>query len=118
MIKPFPAEDSAAEEIRFERIGRLGVVTLDRPRALNALTLGMIRRLDPMLAEWAHDHAVDAVVEREIQVAARFAHLLVQPLDGFLDVALQIFGAHASTLRLFCFRSNKLFGLGTQRLHR
>jgi enoyl-CoA hydratase len=64
MIKTFPAEDRAAEEIRFERIGRLGLVTLDRPRALNALTLGMIRRLDPMLAGWAHDHAVDAVAIR------------------------------------------------------
>jgi len=40
------------------------VITLDRPKALNALTLGMIRTLDPMLAQWAHDHAVQAVVIR------------------------------------------------------
>lgn len=53
--------EAEEEGIRFERVGRLGVVTLDRPRALNALTLGMIRRLDPQLATWAHDHAVDAV---------------------------------------------------------
>lgn len=55
---------SGAEEIRFERIGRLGVVTLDRPKALNALTLGMIRGLDPALSTWAHDHGVEAVVIR------------------------------------------------------
>jgi enoyl-CoA hydratase len=52
------------EGIRFERHGRLGVVTLDRPKALNALTLGMVRALDPMLAQWAHDHSVDAVAIR------------------------------------------------------
>jgi enoyl-CoA hydratase/carnithine racemase len=51
-------------EISFEREGRLGVITLDRPKALNALTLEMIRALDPMLAQWAHDHAVQAVVIR------------------------------------------------------
>ena len=56
---------AAGEEgIRFERHGRLGVVTLDRPKALNALTLGMVRALDPMLAQWAHDHSVDAVAIR------------------------------------------------------
>ena len=56
---------AAGEEgIRFERPGRLGVVTLDRPKALNALTLGMVRALDPMLAQWAHDHSVDAVAIR------------------------------------------------------
>jgi enoyl-CoA hydratase len=56
--------DPADAEIRFERAGRLAVVTLDRPRALNALTLGMIRQLDPALASWAHDHTVEAVVVR------------------------------------------------------
>ena len=57
-------ETDGADEIRFERHGRLGVVTLDRPRALNALTLGMIRALDPMLSQWAHDHGVEAVAIR------------------------------------------------------
>lgn len=54
----------APDEIRFDKQGRLGVVTLDRPKALNALTLEMIRALDPMLAQWAHDHSVQAVVIR------------------------------------------------------
>jgi enoyl-CoA hydratase len=48
-------------EIRFERVDRLGLVTLDRPKALNALTLGMIRELDPRLREWAHDDRIHAV---------------------------------------------------------
>jgi enoyl-CoA hydratase len=54
----------AMEGISFERIGRLGLVTLDRPRALNALTLGMIRQFDPALASWSTDHMVDTVAIR------------------------------------------------------
>lgn len=53
---------TAVPDIRFERRGRLGVVTIDRPKALNALTLGMIREFDPMLSQWTHDHQVEAVV--------------------------------------------------------
>jgi len=49
-------------DIRFDRQGRLGVVTLDRPQALNALTLAMVSDLDRQLAEWADDPSVVAVV--------------------------------------------------------
>jgi len=52
------------DEIRFERQGGLAVVTLDRPKALNALTLPMIRAFDPQLARWAEDPAVKAIVVR------------------------------------------------------
>src|SRR3954469_24163746 len=52
------------DEIRFERQGGLAVVTLDRPKALNALTLSMIRAFDPQLARWAEDPAVKAIVVR------------------------------------------------------
>ncbi|MEX2009578.1 MAG: enoyl-CoA hydratase/isomerase family protein, partial [Dongiaceae bacterium] len=53
-----------APPILFERRGRLAVVTLNRPAALNALTLDMIRRLDRKLADWAVDPSVGAVVIR------------------------------------------------------
>lgn len=49
-------------DIRFERKGMLGLVTLTRPKALNALTLGMIRAFDPQLAAWADDPEVAAVI--------------------------------------------------------
>jgi enoyl-CoA hydratase len=52
------------DEIRFECQGGLAVVTLDRPKALNALTLPMIRAFDPQLARWSEDPAVKAVVIR------------------------------------------------------
>ncbi|MBI1208884.1 MAG: enoyl-CoA hydratase/isomerase family protein [Azospirillum sp.] len=52
------------EDILFERIGPLGVVTLNRPKALNALTMAMMRAFDRQLALWAPDDAVKAVVVR------------------------------------------------------
>jgi len=52
----------ALEDIQFERQGAVGLVTLNRPKALNALTLPMIRAYDPQLIEWATDPQVGAVV--------------------------------------------------------
>jgi enoyl-CoA hydratase len=52
----------AEEEIRFARRGDLMVVTLDRPRALNALTLTMCRALDEGLRAWQADPEIGAVV--------------------------------------------------------
>ncbi|GAB4179571.1 MAG: enoyl-CoA hydratase/isomerase family protein [Thalassobaculales bacterium] len=52
------------DEIQFERRGGIGLVTLNRPRALNALTLAMIEAMSPQLDAWAADPAVHAVVVR------------------------------------------------------
>ena len=35
----------SAEEVFFEKRGSLGLITLNRPNALNALTLGMVRKI-------------------------------------------------------------------------
>ena len=51
-----------SDDILFDRAGGVGTVLLNRPRALNAFTLGMYRRLDPMLREWADDPAIHAVL--------------------------------------------------------
>jgi enoyl-CoA hydratase len=53
---------SAAAEILFERRGTAGLVTLNRPQALNAVTLGMVRALTLQLKEWQSDPAVTRVV--------------------------------------------------------
>ena len=60
------ASDTAAvsDDILFGREGAVATVTLNRPRALNAFTLGMYRRFDPMLRAWAEDPAVRAVLLR------------------------------------------------------
>lgn len=42
--------------------GRVGVITLNRPKALNALSLGMVRTMTQALSKWAADPAVDVVV--------------------------------------------------------
>ncbi|NND49313.1 MAG: enoyl-CoA hydratase/isomerase family protein, partial [Rhizobiales bacterium] len=49
-------------DIVFERRGVAGLVTLNRPKALNALTLAMVRELHPQLRAWAEDPEVRHVV--------------------------------------------------------
>ena len=49
-------------EILFERRGVAGIVTLDRPHALNAVTHSMVRTLAQRLREWENDPAVDRVI--------------------------------------------------------
>jgi len=49
-------------EILFERRGTAGLVTLNRPKALNAVTLDMVRALTQQLRQWADDPAVTRVV--------------------------------------------------------
>lgn len=53
-----------ADEILFDRRGGLGLVTLNRPKALNTLSLAMYRSFDPRLVAWAEDPRVHAVVVR------------------------------------------------------
>ncbi len=51
-----------ADDILFERRGAAGIVTLNRPKALNAVTHGMVRSLRAQLTRWADDPAVTRVV--------------------------------------------------------
>ena len=50
------------QDILFERKGDWGVVTLNRPQALNALTWDMVKAFRAKLNEWAADHSVCAVL--------------------------------------------------------
>jgi enoyl-CoA hydratase len=56
------AVDGSEADILFERRGTAGLVTLNRPQALNALSLGMVRALTRQLGEWEADGAVTRVV--------------------------------------------------------
>lgn len=49
-------------QVLFERQGEAGVITLNRPKALNALTLDMVREIYPQLHAWATDDAVTRVI--------------------------------------------------------
>lgn len=57
-------EFGGADEIGFERQGRAGVVTLTRPKALNALTQTMVNALAAALEAWRNDPAVELVIVR------------------------------------------------------
>src|SRR3954471_19562453 len=52
------------EDILFGREGGVATITLNRPQALNAFTLGMYRALAPMLRRWADDPGIRAVLIR------------------------------------------------------
>ena len=50
------------EEVFFEVKGTLGLITLNRPKALNALTLSMVREIHPQLKKWENDSSVKNVL--------------------------------------------------------
>ena len=51
-------------DVHAERVGHLGLITLNRPKALNALSLAMVRELNHVLLQWQDDAQVRAVVVR------------------------------------------------------
>jgi len=51
-------------EILFEQRGALGLITLNRPKALNALTHSMCLVMKAKLDEWAHDSTIRTVAIR------------------------------------------------------
>ncbi len=53
---------SEESEILFKKRGRAGIVTLNRPRALNALNANMVALMHPQLVEWEKDPSVELVI--------------------------------------------------------
>ena len=51
-----------SEFVQSRVANRTGIITLDRPKALNSLSLAMVRDLAEVLQAWRDDAAVDAVV--------------------------------------------------------
>src|SRR5947209_20373414 len=49
-------------EILFQRSGAAGIVTLNRPKALNAVTHDMVRALADQLRAWESDQTVTRVI--------------------------------------------------------
>jgi enoyl-CoA hydratase len=54
----------STDEVKFETQGTVGLILLDRPKALNALTQPMCLAIDRALASWARDDKVKAVIIR------------------------------------------------------
>ncbi|MER2136942.1 MAG: 3-hydroxyisobutyryl-CoA hydrolase [Arthrobacter sp.] len=61
---PSPVRTSphATEELQAWTAGTLGTIRLNRPKALNAMTLAMVLAMDRVLQDWEADDAVQAVV--------------------------------------------------------
>ena len=87
-------DDVSEAEILFERRGAAGIVTLNRPKALNAVTHGMVHALSAQLAAWADDAAVTRVVimaagERAFSAGGDIRHLYDLGKVGKHEQALQ-----------------------------
>jgi enoyl-CoA hydratase len=52
------------EDVLFEKRGRGGIITLNRPKALNALTLDMVHAMREQLSAWRDDRDVELVLIR------------------------------------------------------
>ncbi len=58
-------------DVQIERRGNAGLITLNRPKALNALSLDMVRSLTAALAEWRDDPTVALVAIRGTNKAGK-----------------------------------------------
>jgi len=65
---------SYCPEVIAEVRGRVGCITLNRPQALNALSLPMIRAITAALRAWQDDSVVDAIAIRGTGKSAPFGH--------------------------------------------
>ncbi|XP_029385883.1 3-hydroxyisobutyryl-CoA hydrolase, mitochondrial [Echeneis naucrates] len=51
-------------EVLLEKMGRAGVITMNRPKVLNALTMNMIQQIYRQLKQWENDSETDIVIIR------------------------------------------------------
>lgn len=65
---------NACPDLIVEVQGRMGLITLNRPKALNALSLDMIRGLTEALLAWRADDAIAAVAIRGSSKNGVFGH--------------------------------------------
>ena len=58
----FSSQSSSNDEVLFEEKGNKAVITLNRPKALNALNLNMIRKLYPQMCKWEVGNKMKMVI--------------------------------------------------------
>jgi len=97
-------------DILFERRGAAGLVVLNRPQALNAVSLAMVRALARQLDEWETDPAVTRVIvtangERAFSAGGDLRALYDLGRAGRYEEALTYFRAeYALNARIKCYR--------------
>ena len=82
------------------RDGRVGRILMNRPKALNALTLDMIRVCDSILHEWKDDPHVHAVViegagERAFCAGSDLKHIVKAHAQQCFQNLRSVLGQHA-----------------------
>jgi enoyl-CoA hydratase len=92
---------NADADILFERHGAAGLVTLNRPKALNAVSHDMVRALRRQLDAWAGDGAVSRVIvtangERAFSAGGDIRALYDQGKAGQQTQALEFFAEEYS----------------------
>ncbi len=85
---------TGAPEILFDRRGAAGIVTLNRPQALNAVTHRMVLALRARLEEWRNDPTITRVVataagERAFSAGGDLRHVYELGRAGRFEEALQ-----------------------------
>ncbi len=83
-------------EILFERRGAAGLVTLNRPKALNAVTHGMVKALRKQLDQWAGDPAITRIV---VTAAGERAFSVGGDIRALYDLGTA--GKHADMLQFW-----------------
>uniref|UniRef100_A0A8C8DRF1 3-hydroxyisobutyryl-CoA hydrolase n=1 Tax=Oryzias sinensis TaxID=183150 RepID=A0A8C8DRF1_9TELE len=62
-VRSFTSNNTYKEpEVLLDKVGRAGVITMNRPKVLNALNLTMIRQILPQLKKWENDAETDIVI--------------------------------------------------------
>jgi enoyl-CoA hydratase/carnithine racemase len=56
------AMETPEPQVLFSKIGHTGIITLNRPEALNALNVEMIRSLMKALKQWEHDDEIACII--------------------------------------------------------
>jgi enoyl-CoA hydratase len=83
-------------DILFEHRGFAGIITLNRPKAMNAVTHGMVRALAAKLGEWARDPSVTRVI---VQSATERAFSAGGDIRALHDLGKT--GRHAEALQFW-----------------
>lgn len=63
-MNQFAPTSQPEDEIQFDVINQVGLITLNRPKVLNALSHGMVRAMAAQLDAWAEDDGIRAVLVR------------------------------------------------------
>lgn len=87
--------EQPSEDVRIERLGDVGRIILDRPRALNAITLGMVERIRTALGEWStaglRAVTIESASDRAFCAGGDIRRIRENSLAGRHDASLRFF---------------------------